>query len=131
MIVGLFFRMPETNLDLTPWNHWKLPAPIGADLDTGAPVLVTVEYRVDPERVDDFLQAMHEYGRVRRRDGASRWGVCRDLEVPDCYLETFVVDSWAEHVRQHDRITRADSELEERLHSCVRGRPIARHLLYL
>jgi hypothetical protein len=74
---------------------------------------------------------MHEYGRVRRRDGASRWGICRDLEIANRYLETFVVSSWAEHVRQHDRLTRADSEVEVRLRQCTRGEPNVRHLLYL
>ena len=29
-------------------------------------------------------------------------------------LETFVVESWAEHLRQHERVTMADRLLEER-----------------
>jgi hypothetical protein len=74
---------------------------------------------------------MHQYGRIRRRDGASRWGICRDLEIADRYVETFVVSSWAEHLRQHERITRADNELEQRLRGCIRERPTVRHLLYL
>ena len=73
---------------------------------------------MDPERVPEFIKVMRDYGRVRRRDGASRWGICRDIEASDRYLETFVVSSWAEHLRQHDRLTRADSQLEERLRSC-------------
>jgi MFS family permease len=130
-VVGLFFRMPEVSLDLTPWNHWKLPAVVGGDLDVSGPVLVTVEYRVDPEHVPEFLKAMHQYGRIRRRDGASRWGICRDLETADRYLENFVLSSWAEHLRQHDRLTRADSKLEQRLQGCIRDSPTVRHLLYL
>ena len=74
---------------------------------------------------------MREYRRVRLRDGASRWGISRDLEASDRYLETFIVPSWEEHMRQHDRLTRADSELEDRLHSYTRLEPIVRHLLYL
>ena len=74
---------------------------------------------------------MHEYGRIRRRDGASRWGICRDLEIADRYLETFIVSSWAEHVRQHDRLTRADSQIEEQLRRCTRSEPSVRHLVYL
>lgn len=74
---------------------------------------------------------MHEYGRVRRRDGASRWGICRDLEPPNYYLERFIVLSWEEHLRQHDRLTRADSELEQRLRNYTRVEPTVGHLLYL
>ncbi len=79
----------------------------------------------------EFLEAMREYGRVRRRDGASRWGICRDLENEDRYLETFVVSSWAEHVRQHDRLTRADLQIEERIQRCTANEPRVRHLVYL
>jgi Transmembrane secretion effector len=86
---------------------------------------------VNPERLSEFIKTMRQYGRARRRDGASQWGICRDLEIPDRYLETFVVSSWTEHLRQHDRLTRADSELEEGLRSCTISEPNVRHLLYL
>jgi len=125
---ALFLRVSDVGPDLTPWNHWRLP-PVKADLDR--PVLVTVEYDVSSGRETDFLEAMREYGRVRHRDGASRWGICRDVEASNRYLETFIVSSWDEHVRQHDRLTHADSELEHRLRSCTRSDPMVRHLLYL
>src|SRR6202030_3356222 len=107
--LGLFLRLPDVSIDLTPWNHWRLPPVVDPAADEDGPVLVTAEYHVHPERVPEFLKAMHQYGRVRRRDGASRWGICRDLEIADHYLETFIVSSWAAHLRQHDRLTRADS----------------------
>jgi Transmembrane secretion effector len=130
--LGLFFKLPNTTIDLTPWVHWKIPAPLSADpsvADSG-PVLITVEYDVEPERQTAFLQAVHKYERIRRRDGAYRWGIFRDLEKPNRYLETFLVDSWTEHLRQHERSVRADSEVEERVHSLVRGTPTVRHLAY-
>jgi len=129
--LGLFLPMPQASVDLTPWNHWRLPAFDDANADAAGPVLVTVEYHVDAERLPEFLKTMRQYGRVRRRDGASRWGICRDLENADRYVETFVVSSWAEHLRQHDRFTRADSQLEDRLLSCTLRTPVVRHLLYL
>jgi hypothetical protein len=54
----------------------------------------------------------------------------RDLENPERYLETFLVDSWAEHLRQHERSTRADRAVTERVRSFTTGEPIVRHLLY-
>jgi quinol monooxygenase YgiN len=101
---------------------------IRPEFDAG-PVLVTVEYRVNGDRTDEFLQAIHEYGRVRRRDGAVRWGVYRDLEDADRYVETFVVSSWAEHLRQHERVTNADRAVEDRLRTHVTGVPSVRHLV--
>ena len=129
--LGLFLRMPEVYADLTPWNHWRLPPFADANAADAGPILVTVEYHVDPSRVADFVETMRQYGRVRRRDGASRWGICRDLEAADRYVETFVVSSWSEHIRQHDRFTRADSQFEERLRSCFLSEPTVRHLRYL
>jgi MFS family permease len=128
--LGLFMRFPETGVDLTPWNHWRTPATIPTELDAG-PVLVTVEYFVDSEHVNEFLKAIHEFGRIRRRDGASRWGIGRDLETPDRYVETFVVASWAEHLRQHERLTRSDARLETRLSKLTRSEPSVHHLIYL
>jgi Transmembrane secretion effector len=42
-----------------------------AGYDTG-PVLVTVEYNVSSENAKEFVKTARLYGRIRRRDGASR-----------------------------------------------------------
>jgi quinol monooxygenase YgiN len=81
--------------------------------DTG-PVLVSVEYTVAPEREAAFLQAMQHLRRSRRRTGATRWGLYRDGDRPNRFLEVFSVPSWEEHLRQHaGRLTAADRETEE------------------
>jgi hypothetical protein len=102
---------------------------IGPELQHG-PVLVTVEYIVSRGREVDFVRAMHQYARVRRRDGASRWGIFHDTEVANRYQEIFLVSSWAEHLRQHDRATKADIVLEQRLRSCLDSDIKVRHLIY-
>jgi hypothetical protein len=91
--------------------------------------MVTVEYAVMPKRTAEFVDAMHEYGRTRRRDGAYRWAIFRDTEVVGRYLEIFLVNSWAEHLRQHERQTQADRELEGRINSYLSGEPKVRHLI--
>ena len=130
--LGFIARLPEATADVSPWNHWRMPA-IMRDampaLEQG-PVLVTVEYSVDARNATPFLHAIRRYGRVRRRDGAFRWGIYRDLERADIYVETFVVSSWAEHLRQHERLTKGDSQLEEEINKYVRGEAIVRHLIY-
>jgi MFS family permease len=130
--VSYFWRLPAAPADVSPWNHWRMPAVV-KDLSLGlddGPVLVTVEYFVEPRHVNAFVHAMQEYGHVRRRDGASRWGLYHDTEVGDRYVETFVVNSWAEHLRQHARVTRADRQLEERVQTLVRGEPAVKHLIH-
>jgi len=132
VMFALFAKLPESTVDLTPWNHWRMPVVIAeavAGLGQG-PVLVTVEYIVIPEREAEFIETIHQYGRIRRRDGAYRWAVFRDTEAADRYVEIFLVYSWAEHLRQHDRQTHADRELEQRLYGNVAGDPKVRHLIY-
>jgi MFS family permease len=131
IMVALFARLPDSTADLSPWNHWRMPVvveEVGPDLAQG-PVLVTIDYAVVPERTAEFLEAMHAYGRMRRRDGAYRWGIFRDTEVANRYLEIFLVNSWAEHLRQHERQTQADRELEQRLYNYVAATPTVRHLI--
>jgi MFS family permease len=128
----LFAKLPDSTADLSPWNHWRTPVVVGengSDLNLG-PVLVTVEYSVIPERKAEFLEAIHQYARIRRRDGGYGWGVFRDTEIADRYLEIFQVHSWVEHLRQHERQTQADRALEERLFSYVAPHPAVRHLIY-
>lgn len=130
--LALFVRLPSSSVDLSPWNHWRMPIVvkgIGDDVEDG-PILVTIEYTVTPDHSSEFVDAMQAYGRMRRRDGAYWWGIFRDTEIADRYLETFLVNSWAEHLRQHERQTLADRELEERIYSYLAGHPSVRHLIY-
>ena len=129
-ILVLISRLPDTPVDLGAWDHWGKPTLVGELNPNQGPVLVTVEYEVEPSKAGEFLEALHKFARVRRRDGASRWGVYRDTEHPTQYVETFIVDSWAEHLRQHQRLTRGDRDLEENV-GRFESRPIkVRHFLY-
>jgi Transmembrane secretion effector len=77
------------------------------------PVLVTVTYKVAAANMSSFRDAMRRVEGHRRRTGAYRWGLFRDLADPDRFLETFVVSSWAEHLRQHQRVTtRSETHLD-------------------
>jgi MFS family permease len=123
-------RLPNTSVDLSKWNHWATPKMFEApDADLG-PVLVTVRYLVDPSKAADFLKEIYKYQRIRRRDGATRWGIFYDTEVPNAYLETFIVDSWAEHERQHDRFTVADREVENRVLSYTLKPTTVKHYIH-
>jgi len=132
VVLAFFARLPDSTADLTPWNHWRMPVvvrDVGVDPDQG-PVLVTIKYSVIRGREAEFVDAMHHYARIRRRDGAYRWGIFRDTEAEDRYLEIFLVNSWAEHLRQHERQTEADRKLELRLVDYVAGEPEVHHLIY-
>jgi MFS family permease len=118
-------------LNLAPSRHWPAPIVLSeVDFDRG-PVLVTVEYRVDPAGAAAFAAAMREVRRVRLRDGAIRWDLFNDQADPERFLETFLVESWVEHLRQHERLTVADREIESRARAFHRGPrpPIVTHFI--
>ena len=131
-VLGLFLKLPDAPGNVAPWAHWRLPPLINAEsitFDTG-PVLVTVEYDVLPEHQSDFLRSIYKFERIRRRDGAYRWGIFRDTQTSNHFLEMFLVASWAEHLRQHERLTLADRGVEERVRSYIQNVPLVRHLIY-
>jgi MFS family permease len=117
-------------LDLTPSMHW--PAPLSAHEveDDRGPVLVTVEYRIDPQNREAFLDALCKLSYERRRDGAYEWGIFEDAAEPGRYVETFLVESWLEHLRQHDRVTQADRLSQDAVHRFqTGGAPKVTHLI--
>jgi quinol monooxygenase YgiN len=137
LIVGLavgwrYQLITGEKLDLTPSVHWPEPTVVIELRPDDGPVLITVEYRIEPMTSDEFAQAMHAVRLSRRRDGAIRWGLFRDTADPSRYVETFVVESWAEHLRQHERVTITDRAVEERARAFHIGDtpPIVSHLIY-
>jgi MFS family permease len=130
LILPLAARLPNPGPSLDVWNHWGKLAMTTQPADGEGPVLVTIEYRIDPSKASEFLDAIHDYQRIRRRDGATRWGIFYDTDNPALYLENFIVDSWAEHARQHNRFTLADRRFEDRVHSFTLEPPKTRHFIY-
>ena len=115
--------------DLAPSMHWPQPVLAdGVDQDAG-PVLVTVEYHVAAEHREQFLQALRPLARERRRDGAYDWNVFHDSAHPERMLETFLVDTWVEHMRQHQRVTHADRACEDRVWRLAREPPRITHYI--
>ena len=91
---------------------------------------MTVEYQL-ASKADrgQFLAALERIAHERRRDGACAWGVFEDTAESGTFVETFLVESWLEHLRQHERVTNADRVLQERVHRILVGTPTVRHLV--
>ena len=136
MIVGLAgtFRIhlqSGEGLNLAPSRQW--PAPIVAhELEPErGPVLVEVRYTIDPARAAEFAEAMSGVRRIRLRDGAMQWGLFVDSSDHTLYTEIFLVKSWIEHLRQHERGTHADRDTETQAYAfhVGGGRPAVTHLI--
>lgn len=98
------------DLDLAPSMHWPEPLIEQEVSHDRGPVMITVEYQIDPARAAEFAQAMQHVGAERRRDGAFSWGFFEDTAQAGRYMEYFLVASWLEHLRQHERVTHADED---------------------
>src|SRR5262245_11720231 len=116
------YRLPRgEGPDLAPSRHWAAPIVLAEPEGDRGPVLVTVEYRIDPEMAHEFAIAMRDVRRTRLRDGAFRWDLLSDPADPGRYVESFMVESWIEHLRQHERVTVSDREVEERARRYHKG----------
>ncbi len=130
-LVAHRLKLPKGEADLVPSRHWPEPltaAPVEHDR---GPVLIQIEYRIATEDRADFLKALARLSSERRRDGAYAWGISEDASDPQLMLEWFQVESWAEHLRQHHRVSRADADIQSevlRFHQ-GEGKPVVRHFL--
>lgn len=122
LIVGLLsmfrFRLQSSeNLNLDPSKHWTTLSVADEvkhqeDLERG-PVMVTVEYEIDPKQDAEFREVMQKVRAERRRSGATFWGLFVDEENPQRYVEFFTHEFWLEHLRHHEHVTVDDRAVED------------------
>jgi MFS family permease len=124
------WRLQSGNeLDLSPSMHWPEPVIATSISGDSGPVMVTIEYRVPKANEEKFLKAMYEIARERKRDGAFGWGIFHDTADAEKFVEAFFLVSWIEHLRQHQRVTKADEIVQERVHKLISGQPVTTHLV--
>ena len=136
MLVGLFatigFRIPEgEGADLEPSRHWPEMAAPSMNLERG-PVIVTAEYKIDACQSNEFVKAMQPMRQASGCGaGALCWDLFQDAANPERFVEVFLVESVAEHLRQHERGTAADQQVQERVQAFHKGNgpPVVAHLV--
>jgi MFS family permease len=92
-------------IDVTPAD--AMPAPPQPE-GTAGPVLVIATYDVASGSEAAFLAHTDQLRHFRQRTGGVEWRLFVDEDVPGRYVETFLVGSWEEHERQHERQTQHD-----------------------
>lgn len=114
--VGLRFPLPELQRQsLDPLDDWKQPN-VAIDIQPmSGPIVITIEYTIEIKDIPAFLAIMAERKRVRRRDGARRWTLLRDLQTPTLWFERYHLPTWTDYLRHNQRMTQADIATRERL----------------
>jgi MFS family permease len=100
--------------DFRPTMEWPTPLIAETPEPDSGPVMVTIEYVVDPATRAEFVAAMRDVREMRRRNGAFFWALFHDAAEPTRYLESFMDESWTEHLRQHERASVVDREVQRR-----------------
>lgn len=108
------------NIDHSPGAQTAAPS-LGKEKYDQGPVMVTVEYIIAKEDVDTFVTLMQELRLIRLRENSFFWSLFLDIEREDLFIECFMVDSWLEHLRQHERASLAHKKLQEQLSKFHQG----------
>ena len=77
------------------------------------PIVIEVEYDVDPDRAREFYEVMTGMERVRRRIGGFDWSISRDLANPAIWIERYHCPTWGDYLRMRDRYTQTEFEVQE------------------
>src|SRR6266851_4538778 len=121
LAAGLRWHLADSEKqDLRPW-HVSVPRLLIEPRLQEGPVIVQVEYCVEPQQAEDFLRAMHEVRSMRERDGAFGWFVACDPANEERHVEAFMAESWLDYLRQLDRMTNADHAIEDHARSFHQG----------
>jgi predicted MFS family arabinose efflux permease len=114
------------DLDFTPAgsDYWSLPPQLPLDTtNSEGQALITIEYKVDPELSEEFEQNMSELGRTLKSEGMAYWELFQDPADIGHYLEVRIADTWTDHMRQHERVTKNVQIMEDRIRALLKDGP--------
>jgi MFS family permease len=114
------------DLDFTPASdHWSLPPQSSIDpsqVDNRA--LITIEYnKIDPKLSDEFQRNVHELGRMLKSEGMAYWELFQDPADTGHYIEIRIADTWTDHMRHHEYVTKNVQDMENRIRELIKESP--------
>jgi len=77
------------------------------------PVVIEIDYDVDPDSARQFYDAMRKVQRTRMGNGGFNWSISRDIANPSIWTERYHCPTWGDYLHMRDRYTIADSEVQE------------------
>jgi MFS family permease len=122
------------DLDFTPASdHWSLPALYSVDdSQKENQALITIEYnKIDPKLSNEFEQNVRELGRMLRSEGMAYWELFQDPTDNSHYIEIRIADTWTDHMRQHEYVTKNVQAMENRIRTLIKDcpQPIISHYI--
>ena len=81
------------------------------------PVVIEIDYEVDPAQAREFYAAMLKVQRTRLRNGGFDWSISRDIADPALWTERYQCPTWGDYLRMRDRFSQTDIMLHEEARS--------------
>jgi MFS family permease len=122
------------DLDFTPASdHWSLPPQSLVDPSQNeSQALITIEYnKIDPKLSDEFEQSVRELGRILKSEGMAYWELFQDPSEIGHYIEIRIADTWTDHMRQHEYVTKNVQFMENKIRALIKDcpQPIISHYI--
>lgn len=122
------------DLNFTPAgvDYWSLPPQLSASpLKSDGQALITVEYRIDPKSTGEFERTMRQLGVILKSEGFAYWELFQDPADNSRYIEIRIAETWTEHMRQHERVTKNVQIMEDKVRALVKDgtQPIVSHYI--
>jgi MFS family permease len=114
------------DLDFTPASdHWSLPPQSSIDpSQVENHALITIEYnKIDPKISDEFQRNVHELGRLLKSEGMAYWELFQDPADSGHYIEIRIADTWTDHLRQHEYVTKNVKDMENTIRELIKDSP--------
>lgn len=114
------------DLDFTPVSdHWSLPHQYSIDpSQVNNHALITIEYnKIDPKLSDEFQKNVQELGRMLKSEGMAYWELFQDPADTGHYIEIRIADTWTDHMRQHEYVTKNIQSMENRIRELIKDSP--------
>jgi MFS family permease len=121
------------DLDFTPVSdHWSLPPELSVNPpQSDSQALITIDYKIDPKLSDEFEQSVRKLGRILKSEGMAYWELFQDPADISHYIEIRIADTWTDHMRQHERVTKNVQVMEDRIRVLLKdgSQPIVSHYI--
>jgi MFS family permease len=119
----------EAEVEEAPLAHAH-DLPVVPDENEG-PIRITIDYLITSEDRDRFRILIPEIQAIFRRNGAFQCRLDESLEQRGLFRLEYLVSTWAEHLRQHMRMTVEEAKLYNQARNLHAGdsEPIVRHYL--
>lgn len=112
-VIGLLLPLPDTKeSDVEPFLLGNEPEVGMALTGRSGPIIIEIDYEVDPERARDFYGAMLQVQRTRLRNGGFNWSISRDIADPAQWTERYQCPTWGDYLHMRERFTQADKDIQ-------------------